>query len=598
MKKNTLKIPPFIGISFLATVLMTILLVLTFQLLFLNRIYPGIYINNTPISRLTPQEARERILQVLTDRSSSSLKLSLNEKVLQIDLSTLPADPKIISLIDQKIEEAFSLGRRKLYFRKIYIQFTPELNQQIKSQISDIENIIYSPPVSAQLRIDGEVINVTPSQQGLNLNRQQFESKLVMHLQQGTTGPIEIPTKTLHPPLSYESAITMKEVLDRIKVSPIQMIYSGQSYYLDFSAILGILDLQNTKSTLISGNINNTTLAVSKITIGDEEIFDTKLTLNQEKLKSFIKEQVASKIDREVKEPLFNFDGKKVVEFEPPEEGLTLDVEETAVFINEAVLAKTSRIDLPVEVTKPKNKLTNEMGIKELIGKGISNFSGSIANRIYNINLATSKINGILIPPNDEFSFVKTVGDISAATGFKQAYVIKSGRTVLDDGGGVCQVSTTVFRAALNSGLPITERVAHAYRVSYYEQGFPPGLDATIFYPSVDLKFKNDTSSHILIQAHTEGNSLVVELYGTSDKRNVELSKPVILNQTPPLPEIRQDDPTMPKGQVKQVDWPASGANVVFTRKVTRGNDVLINETFRSNYRSWQAVYLVGTKEL
>ena len=211
--------------------------------------------------------------------------------------------------------------------------------------------------------------------------------------------------------------------------------------------------------------------------------------------------------------------------------------------------------------------------------------------------LTAKKINGVVIASGEEFSFDKTVGDITAATGFKQAYVIKSGRTVLDDGGGVCQVSTTVFRAALNSGVPITARTAHAYRVHYYEEDSPPGIDATIFYPTVDLKFKNDTPGAILIQAWTEGLTLYVNFYGTSDGRKTEVSTPIILKQTPPPPDLRQDDPTLPKGVVKQVDWSAWGANITFTRKVTRDGQELINEKFYSNYKPWQAVYLVGTKE-
>jgi len=231
------------------------------------------------------------------------------------------------------------------------------------------------------------------------------------------------------------------------------------------------------------------------------------------------------------------------------------------------------------------------------LGRGISNFAGSIPNRIYNIGLTASKINGVLVPPDEIFSFNQTVGDITAATGFKQAYVIKEGRTVLDDGGGVCQDSTTLFRAVLNAGLPVVKRTAHAYRVSYYEQGFPPGLDATVFYPSVDFQFKNDTPASILIQAYTSGLTLYIDLYGTSDGREVSLTRPVITNQTPPPPELRQDDPSLPKGTVKQVDWGAWGATVTFKRTVTRAGQTLLNETWRSNFKPWQAVYLVGTME-
>lgn len=205
----------------------------------------------------------------------------------------------------------------------------------------------------------------------------------------------------------------------------------------------------------------------------------------------------------------------------------------------------------------------------------------------------------MLIPQGAEFSFNDTIGDISAQSGYKPAYVIKAGKTVLGDGGGVCQVSTTFFRAALNTGLPITERHAHAYRVGYYENDSKPGLDATIYTPDVDLKIKNDTPGAILIQTEVdeENNLLYFKFYGKKDSRKVELSPVTITNIQPALPPVYQDDQTLKKGIVKQVDFPASGATASFTYKVTKGTEIIEDETFVSNYRPWQAVYLVGQAE-
>ena len=258
-------------------------------------------------------------------------------------------------------------------------------------------------------------------------------------------------------------------------------------------------------------------------------------------------------------------------------------------------------IQIPVRVLKPKipTDKINDLGIKESIGKGTSLFQGSIQSRIYNITLASSRLNGLLVAPNEVFSFDKALGDISAFTGYKQAYIIENGRTVLGDGGGVCQVSTTFFRALLNAGLPIVERHAHAYRVGYYEQDSPPGFDATVFVPSVDLKFKNDTGNHILVQTLIDPNvlRLTFELYGTKDGREVTISKPVISNESPPPPDVYQDDPTLPKGQIKQVDFAAWGTKVYFTRQVTKNGEVIISDRFDSNFRPWQAIYLRGTKD-
>jgi len=195
-------------------------------------------------------------------------------------------------------------------------------------------------------------------------------------------------------------------------------------------------------------------------------------------------------------------------------------------------------------------------------------------------------------------SFNNVLGDVSAFTGYKQAYVIMDGKTVLGDGGGVCQVSTTLFRALLSAGLPIVERRAHAYRVGYYEQGFPPGLDATVYSPTTDLKFTNDTPAHILIQPKIDTNnlSLVFEIYGTNDGRVATTTKPVITSQTAPPADLYVDDPTIPAGTVKQIEHKAWGAKVIFDYNVVRNGETLINQRFTSNYRSWGAVFLRGTK--
>jgi vancomycin resistance protein YoaR len=258
-------------------------------------------------------------------------------------------------------------------------------------------------------------------------------------------------------------------------------------------------------------------------------------------------------------------------------------------------------IELPVITTEPaiKTENVNGLGIKELLGKGESTFHGSIASRKHNIALTAGRLNGILVAPSEIFSFNQAVGDISAATGYQTAYIIKDGRTMLGDGGGVCQDSTTMFRAILNAGLPIIERHPHSYRVTYYEQNAPPGLDATVYAPSVDLKFKNDTPGYILIQTKVDINKnyLVVELYGSSDGRKATVSNVRLWAQVPPPADLYQDDPTLAAGVIKQVDWKAWGAKAAFDWKVVRNNEVLQEKTFYSNYQPWQAVYLRGTRQ-
>lgn len=312
-------------------------------------------------------------------------------------------------------------------------------------------------------------------------------------------------------------------------------------------------------------------------------------------------------INVEPVDALFSFENGRVTEFRSAQLGKKVQIDEVKEHLIEHLLVSQSspsrmvRITVPVTTVKPEvtNDEANSLGIKERIGVGTSLFHGSIANRIYNLTLASNKLNGILVEPGEEFSFNKVIGDISTLSGYKQAYVIQNGRTVLGDGGGVCQVSTTLFRALLDAGLPITERNQHAYRVHYYEEDSGPGIDAAIYTPTVDLKFKNDTGHHILIQTHVDPQAmqLTFELYGTSDGRISVVNDPVIVSTSPAPEPLYQDDPTLPKGQVKQIDWAAPGAVVYFTREVTRDGKVIISDKYTSRYRPWQAVYLRGTKE-
>lgn len=320
---------------------------------------------------------------------------------------------------------------------------------------------------------------------------------------------------------------------------------------------------------------------------------------------SLIIERASSQVERESQEPKFTFKDNKASEFLPAKDSIKVRKEELLEMIIKSLdeigisEEKSQNIEIPVTKTPPKTTTdqVNNLGINELIGRGTSKFRGSIASRVHNISHASSVINGTIVKPGETFSFNDALGDVSKLTGYQEAYVIREGKTVLGDGGGVCQVSTTLFRAALNAGLPITERRAHAYRVGYYEQDGLPGLDATVYSPSPDLKIKNDTPGHILIQAiaDTKNSSLVFEIYGTKDGRSATVSKPVVSNVVKPEDDLYIDDPTLPIGTVKQTEHRANGAKVVFTYKVTRNGETLINTKFTSNYRPWQAVYLRGT---
>ncbi len=339
-------------------------------------------------------------------------------------------------------------------------------------------------------------------------------------------------------------------------------------------------------------------------------VFHSSIEVDERTLLSTLTE-LSTKHDVSPRDALFKMAEGKVTAFAPEKDGIRINQSKVLADVQShlsspGVLAGTrasvpKKILVHSDIIKPKITLeqSNTHGIKEVIGEGKSDYTHSIPGRIHNLLLASKRLHGVLIPKGGTFSYVDTVGEISARTGYQSAYVIVNGRTVLGDGGGVCQTSTTLFRAALNSGLKITEWHAHAYRVGYYENDSKPGRDATIYSPSVDLKFVNDTPSAILIEVETdeEKKLLTYRFWGTKDNRIVSISD-ISTSGAVGAPAPRyQDDPTLPKGVIRQVDWAAAGLNAWFDYEVTKDTKVIQKRRFTSNYRPWQAVYLVGTRE-
>lgn len=590
-KKNFFKIKNYILPTILSIVLL-LLTILTYQLILADKYYPLTFVGDTNISFLTEGQAIRAVQSKFNKRAQQKLPFAYPQGNFTIDLSQTRAQLNYATL-NLGFDFAHSgnfwqrLVKQLLFLVRIY-KITPEVKLGLEKQISTIKPSVEKEPKNAQLIFDeitseeklgGSTGSSSPSariqikeaEAGLELDQDKLKREIIQYIltsQYDTT----LPVKTLKPKVTTDHVKKAKDSLEQTLKEPLKLNFQDQSWSLDAKQLLTLLNLTSEQDNLL-----------------DKSQVDLYL------------QKIAQEIDQQVQEGLFEFNPqtKRVSAFKPSQEGRKLNVDQSYQILTDTLInGSTKTINLPVDIVRPKIQTedVNSLGIKELIGRGISNFAGSIPNRIYNVGLTASKINGVLIPPGEIFSFNNTVGDITAATGFKQAYVIKEGRTVLDDGGGVCQDSTTLFRAVLNAGLPIIKRTAHAYRVGYYEQGFPPGLDATVFYPSVDFQFKNDTPSHILIQAYTSGVTLYVDLYGTPDERAVTLTKPIITNQTPPPPELRQDDPTLPKGTVKQVDWAAWGATVSFKRTVTKNGQTLADETWKSFYKPWQAIFLVGTQ--
>lgn len=544
---------------------------------FNSKVYPNTYVAGIYIGDLTKEQAKEEVKKA---KLTEKISVTINDKQNQILTSEIVESIDYDKTVDRAYNYSNSgnllldiQSKIKLVFKPINLPLEINYNQK---EFSEILNIIAKPietkPLSPSAKVLNNQVVIEKGRNGTVADIDKAMGEVKQNLSFLKDKNVQIVFIETNEALNDDQANEYRQVAQKFIGSKIELKHEFDTFILSENELLSFIDP--------TGNpIDNKII--------------TKIS------------DISRKINRNPQNSVFIVENGKVLEFTPSKDGVT--VNESALTnnikdsINQIINNGSKTISFEVAVIKNPAKIKNEdvnnLGINTLLGRGVSYYKGSIPNRVYNIELAQSKFKGILVAPNEVFSFNNVIGDISALTGYKSAYVIKDGKTVLGDGGGVCQVSTTLFRAILNAGLPIIERRAHSYRVGYYEQGFAPGLDATIYYPTTDLKFKNDTQAYLLIQPviDTKSSSLVFEIYGTSDGRVATVSKPIITSSTAPAADLYVDDPSLPMGTIKQIEYRAYGARVVFDYKVTRNGESLIDQKFVSSYRPWQAVYLRGT---
>ena len=317
--------------------------------------------------------------------------------------------------------------------------------------------------------------------------------------------------------------------------------------------------------------------------------------LNEEALR-YIVEGWASQISYPAQDARLRFDDatSSLTVLQQSRPGQRLSVDLTIEAVRQALATEQRTGTLPIISIPPAvdSGRLNELGIRELVASGSTYFKGSSNTRVYNIEVAAEKLVGVVVPPGEVFSFNSSIEAVSGANGFEDSAIIWGDRTAVGVGGGVCQVSTTVFRAALEGGFPFLERHNHGYVVSWYGE---PGFDATIYTPYVDLRFLNDTDAHLLVQPVVDSveGVLTFSFYGTKPDREVEISEAEYKDIKQPGEPIYQVDASLDAGQVKQVEWAKEGMTATVIRKVTE-NGRTREDPIVSIYRPWNAMYLYG----
>lgn len=587
------KIQPWLIGFLLGILILTISGSMFFFFLFQDRIYPGVKIDEIDVSGLTKDQAQQLLKQELKFLPEYSIVV----KIDNIKLASSSSQLKIKREYNLAIAQAYEMGRVGFPLKKIWTltkaTFNPlKFKTHLTYDQTELNNFIQ------ELKNQVDLIGHNPK---AILNYSGYPSSLI--IDEGKPGRKLLDEETAQLMLSN--------------------IGNAQALEAEIASTSTILN----EEQIAKARKKASKLVNKRLILRAENV---RLDLNDQKLISllafpegFNQEIMTSLLEawkdvvlRPAQNAEFEFNQKTLIvdKFIPHREGLELDQTPTIELLTNTINNFITKdidgtpvgihnqsnveLELPVKTTQPKITLAdiNDLGINERIGFGESEYNHSIINRIHNVALTTAKISDIIIPPGKQFSFNKALGEVSARNGFRSAYVIKDGRTELGDGGGVCQVSTTTFRAVLDAGLEVTLRLPHSYRVSYYELNSKPGIDATVYAGNTDLRFINDTDHHILIRGETDSKNLYMkmEIYGTSDGRTTEIKDHKVWGYISPPPPEYYPDPSLPTGTKKQIDWAVGGVKAKFTHVIRNASGEITSEKiYSSNYRPWAAKYLV-----
>lgn len=557
-----------------------------YTIYFAKRVTPRVSVGPLKIGSMRLEDAKKQVAEKIKQNADTEIIVKVGDK----KYSVKPVDINFVIDSNQSVDRAFDIGHsgvninsvREAVSALIYgrrAEFVYMVGQEkLDAFVDNIAKEVDQPEENANITVKAGKIEASEGENGLRINKNVAKKEILARM-------LELSTQTV---VLYKEAVA--PVVAKYDGSKDTEIKNIVSFDLKIQADdKSVTIKKKTLETFITGKIDNGQLLPA---------------INSDKVRAYL-DSVSDSLEAQPVNAKIKIDNGQVSVLSDGNPGKIIDQGDAVKKIAEALLARTlepnKHNEVAVRVKKVEADVSadtiGKLNIKGLIGKATTSLAGSPKNRIHNIQTGVAFLSGIVVSPGDEFSTIKSLGRVDGSTGYLPELVIKENATVPEFGGGLCQVSTTLFRAILNSGLPITERASHKYRVSYYEAGVGPGLDATIYSPKPDLKFKNDTGNYILIQGYVEGNNITFEFYGTSDGRSTKIEGPHILSTTPaPAAQYINTD-TLPKGETKQTEKAHSGATTTATYIVTRDGKEINRQTFNSAYKPWPARYLVGTAE-
>ncbi len=534
----------------------------------------GIEIDGVDVGGLSAAEATRMLARRSQATLATPVAFAVAGRTFRLKASDIGLKPDWAAAVASARHEGDGFGPirgfRRLELRFFGTQVSPVAGYsrpQLKSVLARIAGRIDQPHREAALVLHGLTPTVVPARAGRVLDREAAATAIVAaltSLHRGTTValPLMVDTPTV-------TALTLAPAAARARTvvsAPVVLTLGPTRYRIPRWRMATLLKLPSggSKTLRIGGPAAD---------------------------------QYFQRLQKVVDTPAHDAEfvvGSEGIRIKPSIDARVLDVPKTAAAMLAAAERRANRVAPIAAATQPARRTTDDaeaMGITGLVSSYTTSYGG-IPNRIHNVEVVSHLVDNTLIPPGKEFSFNATTGERNAAKGLLEAPVIINGELQNGLGGGTCQVSTTVFNAAYEAGLPITARTNHALYISHY----PQGRDATVNYPDVDLKFVNDTDHWLLLRTFVSSSTLTVNLYGAPEHRKV-VSETSPLVTTGPVPVKLVKDPTLPKGK-RVVDHQGSPPlSTSVNRKVyDRHGKLLYDNTWSSSYVGDSSIVRVGTK--
>ena len=447
-------------------------------------------------------------------------------------------------------------------------------HQQLDRWFDEIDAGLGTPPRDAAVEIQGANIVIVPEVEGTVVDRDRARAEITSRLQDLAAIEAELPVATKIATVRAVDLAPARDVLLNAIANPIQVSNAGGLWTLPATDIAQFIK--------------------QDMEPGVDGVRAIRLGLDREKLAVWLDERLGAAVEREPQDAEVGWNGEKLVSVEPSVDGVRLDAAKLAELVEGRFFDKGGTVEAPLTFAKPTIDSANleALGITTFLGTGGSNYSGSSDGRSTNVAVGASLLNGTLIPPWGEFSFNEAIGWIDEEKGFVEAQVIDGEKIGKDIGGGICQVSTTVFRAAYLSGLPVTEWWPHRFRIGFYEyDGWDPGLDASILQPTedpstwADFKFENPSDSWMLVEAWTDDVNVVVNIYGADLGFKVESTGPTWGDKTQMLRPQEVVDDELDPGTVELGQVAGIGEELSHYRVVRdRNGELLWERSFYTKY--------------